>query len=103
MKKINVAGSDGNHVVLQSGNGSCSGGTVLTYTLNGNAVSLPSKVITNGCGKTSTLKVTGNLKEGTLTMNTQGIVTATAHGASSTGGDTTMPMSVTYVMTLNKK
>ena len=97
-----IAGNDGNHVIAQD-TGSCKGGTVLTFVLNGNTISLPTIAATDGCGNKSTDSATGNLKGGTLTLNFQQTGTVNIPNGSSTFGDTVETFSATTVMTLTKK
>jgi len=97
-----IAGSDGNHVIVQD-TGSCKGGTVVTFVLNGNAISLPTTTVIDGCGNKSTNSATGNLNGGTLTLTLQGSSTEDIPGGSSTGGDTIETINATIAMTLTKK
>jgi len=97
-----LAGSDNNHVIAQD-TGSCSGGTVITFTLNGNSISLPSTNITDGCGNKSTDNATGNLSGGTLTLNIQEIDKEDIPYGSSTGGDTVETVNLTIALSLTKK
>jgi len=98
-----VAGTDGNHVILQDTSGSCKGGTVLTFVLNGNAISLPTTAATDGCGNKSTDSGNGNLSGGTLTFNLTETVSETVPGGSSTGGDTVITIIGSVALTLTKK
>lgn len=97
-----LAGSDGNHVVAQD-TGTCKGGTVLTFALNGNAISLPTTAVTDGCGNKSTDSGTGNLSGGTLTLNIQESFSVNDPYGSSTGGDTVYTINSTIATTLTKK
>ena len=96
-----LAGNDGNHVIPQD-TGSCKGGTVVTFVLNGNAISLSTTAVTDGCGHKSTISATGNLNGGTLNLNLQETVTADIPTGSSTGGDTVETINATIVMALTK-
>jgi len=98
-----VAGSDGNHVNMQPGTGSCSGGTILSFVINASAVSLPSTAATDGCGQKYTMAGTGNLNGSTLAMNFQETIIDTVHGGSSNGTDTVIKISAQVVLTLTKK
>ena len=97
-----TAGSDGNHVILQDA-GSCKGGTVVSFTLNGNSISLPATAITDGCGQKYTARASGSLSGSTLTMNIQELVTADIPNGSSTGADTVETINATIAFTLTKK
>ncbi len=97
-----IAGSDGNHVIVQD-TGSCKGGTVVNFVLNGNAISLPTTVVTDGCGNKSTDNANGNLSGGTLSLTIQELITTTIPNGSSTGTDTVETINASIVMALTKK
>ncbi len=97
-----IAGIDGNHVIAQD-TGSCKGGTVISFVLNGSAISLPTTAVTDGCGNKSTISATGNLSGGTLALNIQEVVTATIPNGSSTGTDTVETINASNILALTKK
>ncbi len=96
-----IAGSDGNHVIVQN-NGTCKGGTVVSFALSGNSISLPTTTVIDGCGNKSVVNASGSLSRGTLNLTLQETATTNIPYGSSTGGDTTETINAVFVLALTK-